>query len=442
MDMNGKDVPASKIGPRGSGIRALSQGGHDSPHDSPVAGVSPGSAERNTRRQEWSWRHHVSSPRTVAGAAYAKLRARRWEVAVYAGSRLLILWVALAEAIVMHTSLGSELSNWDGVWYLAIVHHGYPAHVPAGQSTLGFLPVYPLLILIVSRLTFTSPLIAGLVVSGVAGFVTVVLVESLVNRWWGKDASKWAVIILCLFPGSIVFSMVYPEGLTAALGAGCLLALAKRRWVVAGISAALAGVVEPVGLVAIPVCILVACMIYFGDAVNRKEAKRSMLAPGIAPLGIGGFALFLWIWTGTPFATLDAQASGWHQSGNPIALIAQILSGVASNPARFLSHHAINLDFVNGLVGAVFLVMALVLLWHRLPALPIEVFAWVAGIGLLTLWSIRTPPNARMLIVAFPAIVVWADHLEGKSLKVFTTVEVVLLAGMSALTFHGRLLSP
>ncbi|MHB8264029.1 MAG: mannosyltransferase family protein [Acidimicrobiales bacterium] len=379
---------------------------------------------------------------TVAGTIYARLRASRWEAAVYLGSRLLILWVALAEAVLMHTSLGSELSNWDGAWYLAIVHHGYPSHVPAGQSTLGFLPVYPLLIVIVSRLTFISPLLSGLLVSGVAGFATVVLVEALVKRWWGSEAGRWAVVILCRFPGSVVFSMVYPEGLTAALGAGCLLALAKRRWVVAGICAALAGAVEPVGLVAIPVCILVAFMIFFGDGADRQEAKRSLLAPAIAPLGIGGFAFFLWAWTGTPFASLDAQVSGWHQSGNPIALILHILSGVASDPVKFLSHHAINLDFVSGLAGAVFLVMALNLLWRRTPALPVEALAWAAGIGLLTLWSIRTPPNARILIVAFPAIVVWADHLDERSLKVFAIVEAVLLAGMSALTFHGRILSP
>ena len=47
-------------------------------------------------------------------------------------------------------------------------------------------------------------------------------------------------MIFCLFPGSIVFSMVYAEGLLIPLAAGCILALQRRRWVMAGALAGLA----------------------------------------------------------------------------------------------------------------------------------------------------------------------------------------------------------
>ncbi len=370
---------------------------------------------------------------------FTKLQGIEFEAAVYLGSRLLIFLVAVAVSMVTRSSLSSELSNWDGVWYLSIVHHGYPTHVPTGQSNLGFLPLYPMLIVLVSHVLFLSPLLSGLLISGVSGFIAVILAGRLAKEWWGERSGMWAVAIFSFFPGSVVFSMVYPEGITAAFGAGCLVALNRRRWILAGVCAAFAGLLEPVGLVAIPVCLLVAI-----TAIRREgnEAVSSLQAPAISILGIGGFALFLWAWTGTPFASIDAQRSGWHQGSTPFTLIYHVLTGVATHPARFMSQHSINLDFVSGVVGAIFLILAFIVMMRRVPRPPMEVLAWVVGIGLITLWSIRTPPNARILIVVFPAIIVWARYLKGRHLVTFLSCEIALLIVMSSLTFHGHILSP
>jgi hypothetical protein len=118
------------------------------------------------------------------------------------------------------------------------------------------------------------------------------------------------------------------------------------------------------------------------------------------------------------------------------------MAGITTHPTRFISQHSINLDFVSGVAGAVFLILAFIVMMRRVPRPPMEVLAWVAGIGLITMWSIRTPPNARILIVIFPAIIVWAKYLKGKSLSVFLSGEIVLLIIMSALTFYGHILSP
>ena len=67
---------------------------------------------------------------------------------------------------------------------------------------------------------------------------TEVLVEAI--AFWG------------IFPGTIVFSMVYSEGLSLALIAGAMRALQDRRWVLAGLLAATASAVEPVVFAIIP----------------------------------------------------------------------------------------------------------------------------------------------------------------------------------------------
>jgi hypothetical protein len=387
----------------------------------------------------------------IAGSRDTIFANRWWEASVYLESRVALLIIAIALAITKHSTLGSELSNWDGVWYLAIVRHGYPSHVPPGQSTLGFFPLYPLVIVAVSWLLHLPALVAALLISSASGLVGLLLAERLVEQWWGYVAGKKAFLLMCFFPGSVVFSMVYPEGVTIALIAGCLLALSRKRWLVAGALAGAAGAVEPIGLVAILVCTVAAWQEVSESRLDLKTIRQVGIAPLLSLSGIGSFAIFLWIHTGTPFATVQAQANGWHQNGNPVELMLRLISAMASSPSAYLATHQVNLDFISGLLGAVFLILS-VLIFSRHAStvsflaagtgISLEGYTWVLGIGFMTLWSIRTPPNPRILMLAFPSIAIWAGHLKTKGLIAFVTVETVAFLVMSAMTFHGRLLTP
>lgn len=374
-----------------------------------------------------------------------------WEVSVYLESRVAILCIAVGIALWSHVSIGSELSNWDGVWYLAIVRHGYPSYVPLGQSTLGFFPLYPLSIILMNSLIHVGALPSALLVSGLSGFLAVSLVEKLVEQWWGRRAAKRTFVLICFFPGSVVFSMVYPEALTIAVVAGCVLALSRNQWVLAGVLAGAAGALEPVGLTAIAVCALAAWDYSTLGGIDWQRARRSVTAPILACWGIASFSLFLWVRTGNPLAFVKAQESGWHQGGDPVALLARALSGISSGPAHYLASHRVNLDFVSGLAGAVFLICSVVLLFRHGREAPVlsggtglslSAFAWTVGVGLLTLWSIRTPPNPRILVTTFPAIAIWAQRPREKGILAFVTVEVILFVVMTALTFHGKLMTP
>lgn len=65
----------------------------------------------------------------------------------------------------------------------------------------------------------------------------------------GPATADRGVALVCFFPGAVVFSMLYSEGLLLALTAGCLLGLLRRRWVTAGALAALAGLTRFNGIV-------------------------------------------------------------------------------------------------------------------------------------------------------------------------------------------------
>ncbi len=375
----------------------------------------------------------------------AALLRLRMPLAVYAASRLVYLLIALGDTAIHKWSLGAEVSNWDGVWYLAVTGHGYPAFPFRGQTTLGFFPLYPITTWLVSHLLFCSAILAGMIVATVGGAIATVLVQRLSEAWWGEQASRRVVLFFCLFPGSIVFSMVYSEGLMLALVAGCLLALQRRRWVLAGLLAGLATAVGPVALAIIPACAVAAWHEIRRHGWKDREARRSLFAPLLAPAGVGLFAVYLWIRTGTPFASYNAQHHGWGEKSTPLAMFTttkHLIHQIAN--AHSLHHPGINLNYAVGVLGAIFLIWALWLMLRpgsgrRMPSAAI---AWTGWTGILVLTSSNTPPNPRMLICAFPALMVIAYRLRGRAFAWLIGVSTVLLVAMSAVTYVGTGLRP
>jgi hypothetical protein len=371
-------------------------------------------------------------------------------VLVYLGSRAALLAVAVLNGALRHHPVMNELANWDGMWYRMLANHGYPTYVLHGRSTLGFFPLYPLVIWTVARpfllLTSHSSIWAitwaGVVVSSIGGLIATVLVQRLATGWWGREAGRRAVVLFCVFPGSVVFSMVYAEGILIPLAAGCILALQRRRWVLAGILAAFATASEPEALILIAVCATSAWLELRRRGWSDRGARRSLLAPLLSLSGASAVAGFLWAWTGSPVANITAQRTGWGERTDPLALFHMVRSLVNEISFTHFNHPTINLNLVVGLVGAVFLLLMLVLLFRARPRISAEAMLWTLGISLLTVTSEYVPPNPRLLITAFPAVVVLARYLRGRAFSIVVWANGALLLGMSALTFVGVTLRP
>jgi hypothetical protein len=393
----------------------------------------------------------LEAPRTAVwrsrDRAGVALRKARFAIGVYLGTRALLLVVALVNGTLRHHAFTHELAQWDGLWYRMLADHGYPTHVTHVQSTLGFFPLYPLLVWAVSH-AFVVPIahyeilsttIAGVIVSGIGGVITTVLVQRLAAGWWGERTGRKAVLIFCLFPGSVVFSMVYAEGVMLALVAGCILALQKRRWVLAGALAAFATATEPEAIVLVVVCVVSALV-----ELRRRGlgGVKSLVAPALSVVGVGAFGVYLWIWAGTPFASLIAQRDGWSEKTNVFALgdLANALAGEMS--FSHFNHPTINLNLVVGLVGAIALIVMLVLVVRNYREMSVEAIVWTLGISWLAMTSEYTPPMPRLVITAFPAVVVLARDVHGKWWTALLWVNGVLLVGLSALTFVGTTLRP
>ena len=268
----------------------------------------------------------LDAPRTLArrarDRAAAAIYSARFAIGVYLATRALLLLVAFVNGTLRHHAFTHELSQWDGLWYrdarrprlsdarLARPDHarllpGLPGHRLGGLTRVRRS----------DRALARScrRTIAGVIVAGIGGLVATVLVQRLATGWWGEHAGRKAVLIFCLFPGSVVFSMVYAEGVMLALAAGCILALQKRRWVLAGALAAVATATEPEALVLVVVCAVSAAARAPPARLGDRSARRSLIAPALSLVGVGAFAGFLWIWTGSPFASFIAQRDGWSE---------------------------------------------------------------------------------------------------------------------------------
>ncbi len=383
-----------------------------------------------------------SRRRRLSGAARQELL---WITVVYLAARAALLLVAYLNGAFGHYNFLHELANWDGLWYRELANNGYPTHVSYLQTTLGFFPLFPITIWLVDPV-FTvltghnaiwASSVAGILISGAGGLVATILAPRLADGWWGRDVARRATILFCLFPGAVVFSMVYSEGLLLPLVAGCIYALERRRWVLAGVLAGIGTAVQPVALVLVFVCLSSSLLELHRRGWRTPAARRSLIAPVLSLSGGAAFALFLWAWTGNPFANYIAQHHGWSEKTDPLALVH--LTTKLANEISFshLDQPSVNLNLVVGLIGAVLLIVMLALLLHSRREVSIEAIVWTLGISFFAFTSEYVPPNPRLIFTAFPAVMVVARYAKGKWFTVIAWTCGLLFIGLSLLTFSG-----
>jgi hypothetical protein len=367
-----------------------------------------------------------SEPDQVPSAP-ARQGGLRAALGVYAQSRLLTLVVATVAGMRVGVGPLAVLNRWDAGWFLRVVEDGYPHHVPtvAGQaveSTLAFFPLFPLLIKFVAFFTPLSNALAGVAVSVAAGAVTVAVVHRIALRLTGDSTRALrAVTLWAFFPGSMVLSMPYSEGVMVALAALCLLALLDERWWTAGLCAALASGSRASALALVPVCLWQAVQVY-----RRDRSLRPFMAPLLAPLGTVAYFLFLWAHTGDPLTYLHAEAA-WNSG----------LTGFGE-PALHMAWGFVRAPFTEPMAATATLslvfaaVTSVILVRRRWPSV-LSVYTFtVLMIAVLTRTDGLRP---RDLLTAFPLFLACADVLNERWMRYAAPASAALLA--VSLTFHN-----
>ncbi|HET6811061.1 MAG TPA: transposase [Acidimicrobiales bacterium] len=335
-----------------------------------------------------------------------------------------ILWPAVPSS----GGLLDGFSVWDAGWYVHIATHWYVAP-PLPNSPLGgdmaFFPLFPCLVRAVSVMTGTSPLAGGWILAVFTGAAAVAAVWYATRAVAGAAVADRAAALWCLFPGAFVLSLVYAEGLTVACAGLCIVALVRRRWVAAGVAAALAGATQPVGLVLIGCCGWAAVA-----AVRSRRDWRAVAAPVLAPLGVAAYFGYLWARTGDPKAWFDSERMFWSQGHfGPYWTVVRPVSHFLHDPGAVWHNPGVWDNAVR--VAGLAVVAALVwLVWKWRP--PAVLGIWAAGAVVLALMSAPVGARPRFILVAFPLIVALARRLPRPAFYAAVALEAVLLG---ALTF-------
>ncbi|MEU2440821.1 glycosyltransferase family 39 protein [Streptomyces rubradiris] len=372
----------------------------------------------------------ASLPRRAVPALLGYAAVRALGLAVLAG------WSA-ARGKSAHTLL---TARWDSLWYTRVAElgYGYEVRLPNGDvhSNLAFFPLLPWLERLLHAVTPLSYADAGFVVSLLASLAAAAGIFAVADRLYGPRAGFFAVLLWAVLPVGIVQSMAYSESLFTALAAWSLYAVLTGRWVSAGVLAALAGLTRPVGAAVVAAVWTAGVISFVRDRGTRHApgAHRDARAPGaparrrvlgmlLAPLGAGGYVLWVGHRTGAgPLGYLDVQA-GWRNGFDGGYAFARFVAG------RFTS-------FPSALAGLGLIAGVALLIWlyvtcvrRRQPAALLVYTGVVLALALCASSYFGSKP--RLLLPAFPLLLPLAGALARRRAPVAALVTAGL-AGAAA----------
>jgi Dolichyl-phosphate-mannose-protein mannosyltransferase len=369
---------------------------------------------------------------TGAPAAPSLARRLRVPLLAYAASRLITTFAVALAAMASKQAFHRVLTVWDGRWYVRIAVEGYPTSVPQGdfyhgtgrqvQSAVAFFPLYPWLMRALDRVLPGGADVAGAVLALIIGALATVVVWVVAERVAGRAIADRAAILFAFSPGAFVLSLVYAEGLLVLLAAGSLLALLERRWLLAGVLAALAGATRPNAT-----GVMLACAWAAAVAVWRDRDWRALAAPLLAPVGMLAFFAFLWWHTGEPLIWFRVESQGWGERIDFGRSNLGVFADVVTRPLHNPNHIVLALSMVTAVA------LMLLLVRVRLPGV-LNVFA-VSGLLLVLASHINARP--RFIFVAFPLVIALAK-VTARRPAVFVVLAATFAASTVMLTvFYG-----
>lgn len=333
-----------------------------------------------------------------------------------------VLAFSIASAITRYP-VAETAFRFDTTWFYRIAEHGYLHRPPTGPTDYGglriaFFPGLALVERVVHVVVGGGPVHTTLLVGAVGLIASCIALWSLVALDFDESAAWRSVVLMAFFPGAYVFAMAYSEALAIPLAIVTLWALRRRRFLIAGVAAALAGTMRLDSLVLVAVCAVAA-----GRQLREKDRPmgtvvRALVSPVLAATGVVGYLIYLKITTGGFFTFATAERLGWDDH----------LSFTASfHQLRLFGEHGLHstpLVIVNAM-GVVAVIAAVVFV--VVVSMPLEYK--VLAIGILGSWMFTADHGAwfRYIEFAFPVLVAVAVKVpEKRLLPVVSACGVVL----------------
>jgi len=191
-----------------------------------------------------------------------------------------------------------------------------------GYYLLRWLPLYPILVKILTITTSLNIPYSQLLISNAACLLALYLFYRLIRIDENDEFGRTVVAILILLPTSFIFSAALSESLFLALAIGSLYCARKQRWIGAGILAGLVALTRSEGfLMALPV--LIEAFQQYG--IGREKIRnyiKPIIAASLAVSGLLLFMLYCWMRTKNALAYVDSQfVEAGVKLGDPLVYV-------------------------------------------------------------------------------------------------------------------------
>lgn len=263
------------------------------------------------------------------------------------------------------------LCRWDCQWYVRLAEEGYdPFPVPTmiNAGNWAFFPLYPMLI-------WAVKLVTGLPTMVAATGTSILLSIGAARIAWtllGRDLRAYVLFSAFLLcgPFSVYFTTFYTEVLFLFLTVCVFLALAERKFLLAGLFAAGLSATRIVGVFIVFAILVEVWRAHreaggtwrdFVPAVLRQPDV--VLAFALAPVGLFAYMLFLYLTIGDGLAFQHVQRAWGRPFGLPPVFVYNALT---SWPAQGFVPTASQVLGVTTVIGYALIV---VMLWRRKVAM-------------------------------------------------------------------------
>jgi len=196
-------------------------------------------------------------------------------------------------------------AQWDFVHFRDVAEVWYSSR-PTGVPIEAFFPGFPFTLWVLHGLGLPH-VVAGLLVSVVAGAVAMVALRRLGDHEAGPGVGNRAVLLLVLAPPAVFLAAPYTEALFLAFAIPSWLAARRGSWPLAVVLCAGASTVRVSGLF-----LGAALVVEFLTSRHRSWRQAPWLAVSFTTPAL--FMAFLWRRTGDPLAWLHAQEEGWYRT--------------------------------------------------------------------------------------------------------------------------------
>jgi Gpi18-like mannosyltransferase len=168
-------------------------------------------------------------------------------------SRILLIIIGLLTRNTLPLQDGQDLlfstnplidmwSYWDSGFYIGIAQNWYQ-HISALDLTkeailikrdFAFLPLYPFLILVFSKLLILDAVSAAIVVSNICLYIAGIFIFKITSKLYDEKSAYLAVSLLFFFPTTFFYSSVLTESLFMMLLTLIFYFALKKQWLWAG----------------------------------------------------------------------------------------------------------------------------------------------------------------------------------------------------------------